>query len=59
MGPMNTEQERDELLIEISLLIDQKIRAHELRVGWISGAIGLFLLGTVAFLLLRLYQLIH
>ena len=33
---------------EISKLIDQKIRQHELRVGYISGVIGfLFTFGMV------------
>lgn len=55
---MNTEQERDELVEEIAHLIDLKIRAHEIRVGWISGAIGLALLAAVSAFLLHLYQLV-
>lgn len=27
---------------EIEKLIDQKIKSHEVRVGWISGIIGVF-----------------
>jgi len=27
---------------EIEKLIDSKIKSHEIRVGWISGIIGLF-----------------
>lgn len=27
---------------EIEKLIDSKIRSHEIRVGWISGVIGVF-----------------
>jgi hypothetical protein len=27
---------------EIEKLIDSKIRSHEIRVGWISGIIGIF-----------------
>jgi uncharacterized membrane protein len=27
---------------EIENLIDQKIKSHEIRVGWISGIIGFF-----------------
>lgn len=55
---MNTEQERDELISEIAQLIDRKINAHERRVGWISGVIGLVLLGSVAALLFRMYLLV-
>lgn len=55
---MNTEQECDELIAEIAGLIDQKIRAHEVRVGWISGAIGLVFLGAVGFMLLQMYRLV-
>lgn len=54
---MNTEQERDELLEHIADLIDRKIRSHEIRVGWISGIIGLILLGGFSFLLLQVYLL--
>jgi uncharacterized membrane protein len=33
---------------EIEALIDQKIRDHEIRVGWISGIIGaLFTFGII------------
>jgi hypothetical protein len=33
---------------EIEKLIDQKIRCHEIRVGWISGIIGaLFVFGII------------
>ncbi len=32
---------------EIEIIIDQKIKTHELRVGWISGIIGIaFLFGN-------------
>lgn len=27
---------------EVEKLIDSKIKSHEIRVGWISGIIGLF-----------------
>lgn len=55
---MNTEQERDELITEIAYLIDCKIRAHEVRVGWISGAIGFLFLSAVGFTLWRMYCLV-
>lgn len=58
LNAMNTEQERDELINEIAQLIDHKIKAHEVRVGWISGIIGLVLLGSVAALLFRMYMLV-
>jgi hypothetical protein len=33
---------------EISALIDSKIREHELKVGWVSGLIGVaFVLGII------------
>lgn len=33
---------------EIEKLIDDKIRSHEIRVGWISGIIGaLFVFGMI------------
>jgi len=33
---------------EIEKLIDDKIRSHEIRVGWISGIIGaLFVFGII------------
>lgn len=54
---MNTEQERDELIAEIARLIDRKIQDHEVRVGLVSGAIGLVFLGVVAFLLWKMYCL--
>jgi ABC-type nickel/cobalt efflux system permease component RcnA len=43
---------------EIEQLIDQKIRQHESRVGWISGIIGLFFLfgNFHAFWLMRLWM---
>jgi hypothetical protein len=43
---------------EIEVLIDNKIRQHETRVGWISGIIGVcLLLGNVhAFWLLRIWM---
>ena len=37
-----------ELLKELEKIIDQKIKEHEVRVGWISGIIGiLFVFGIV------------
>lgn len=40
--------DKEALLAEIEAIVDRKIRAHELRVGWISGAIGLlFVFGIV------------
>jgi hypothetical protein len=36
---------------EIEKLIDNKIRQHEIRVGWISGVIGaLFTFGLIHFI---------
>lgn len=42
---------------DIEKLIDDKIKNHEIRVGWISGIIGVvFLLGNFhAFWLIRLW----
>lgn len=38
----------EELLKELERIIDRKIRDHEIRVGWISGIIGvLFVFGIV------------
>jgi hypothetical protein len=31
-----------EILEKIDKIIDKKIREHEVRVGWISGLIGVF-----------------
>lgn len=37
-----------DLLNEIDRIVDQKIREHEIRVGWISGLIGiLFVFGII------------
>lgn len=58
LNAMNTEQERDELISEITQLIDRKIKAHEIRVGWISGIIGLVFLGSVAAFLYRMHLLV-
>lgn len=36
------------LLEELEKIVDKKIREHEIRVGWISGLIGiLFVFGIV------------
>lgn len=40
--------DRKELLKEIEAIVDRKIQQHEVRVGWISGVIGLlFVFGIV------------
>lgn len=40
--------DRDELISQIEAIVDQKIRQHEVRVGWISGVIGLvFVFGII------------
>lgn len=32
----------EDLLEKIERIVDEKIRQHEVRVGWISGLIGIF-----------------
>lgn len=40
--------DKEALIAEIEAIVDHKIREHEVRVGWISGAIGLlFVFGIV------------
>lgn len=45
---------------EIEALIDRKIQEHEIRVGWISGVIGLlFVFGIVHSIWLMKVLLLH
>lgn len=51
--------DKEALIAEIEAIVDRKIREHEIRVGWVSGAIGLlFVFGIVhsIWLLRSLYQ---
>jgi hypothetical protein len=43
----------------IEQLIDEKIRRHEIRVGIVSGIVGLLFLGAVLLSVLHLYSLIQ
>lgn len=54
---MDTEQEKDELIYEIEKIIDRKILEHERRVGWISGVLGILILGSLAYAIFHLYCL--
>lgn len=40
--------DKESLLKEIESIVDEKIREHEIRVGWISGIIGvIFIIGII------------
>lgn len=40
---------------EINALIDQKIRAHEIRIGLISGIVGVLLIAGLSYFLSIVY----
>jgi uncharacterized membrane protein len=44
---------------EIENLIDQKIKSHEIKVGWISGIIGFFFVFGIVHSIWLVKQLIH
>lgn len=43
----------------IEQLVDDKIRRHEIKVGIISGVVGLLLMGAILASVLHLYSLIQ
>lgn len=44
---------------EIEKLIDSKIKEHEIRVGWISGIIGLFFVFGIMHSIWLIKNLMH